>query len=327
MSVKADSVVLVRVRVACPGETKKDDFLTKEMRDQYSAHEGWLNVRKKIFDLSDITRHRDRMRKTLRDEAIPWSSTKTDEHGNKKQDPLWAIPSVEAKALLETLQGMREDFFTAVRNYDYDAAVERARIGSGGAFNKDDFPTKKEFQERFQWDVEVIPLMDVADAENDFRLKLPKKAAEEQVKRYKESLDTKVTNGVKDIMRRAVENLVGTEKKPGLVPRLRDYDPDPDDKRKNNTFRDASLYKKLDDFSEWIDGMNTFLDNQELRDLQARLDDFISNVRPDDPSVVRDDERVRKDVIAGLMGVLDETNKVVDSAPTTEKKSGFDQLL
>lgn len=318
-----ENVVTLRVRIKCPSESKKDDFLSRKLCEDTGADPTALRVRKDLYKIREITRWRDKARKLVRDDCIPWSAVRTDSFGNKKEDALWACAGRVIERVAGELQKYREEFFTEVKKKvnNYDEVIEGAKSRLGSAFNADDFPTKEEFEQRFGWDVEVQPLQEMADIEEDFRTKLPKAMADEQVAKAKAKLEGQMANGVQSVMSRALDKLMDEDD--GIIPKLRAYDPDPKDKRAGNTFRDKSLYENMDDLQEWAEGINDFLDADELRDLVASIDTFRKDIRPQDPNLVRVDKATRERVIAGLADIV-ETAK---GTPGAAKGGGFGQFV
>lgn len=328
--VSFDNVILLRVRVFLPTMSKKDQSLTDKLCAELQAQ--GVRVNKDLFKLTDVKTYVDAARRHLREECVPWSSHRVDQSGAKKQDSLWAQSGREIKKTVAVLQDLKEKFEAAAKSKvdNYTALVEEQRKLQGGAFDPADYPTKEEFAESFVWETEVMPLRDVADEETDFRLKLPKKIAEEQIRRYRRDVERKVGNVVKDVMHRLAEQLVGKEDdqaKKGLIPRLTEYSPDAEDKRVGNTFRDKRLYDNIDDFRVWVDKIREAIHSEELNELSERLRVFCEDIRPKDPELVRTDDAVRKRVIQGLRGLMRPEEMPEDASPKVAGDgSGFDQF-
>lgn len=302
-----DNVVVIQARIKCPSQSRKDAGLTEQLAQDLGADLQSIRVRKDLFKLRVATRHRDRARKILREECVPWSDARIDDSGTKKEDPLWACSGRKIASVAEQLQECREAFFDAVRLMvdNYQGLLDEAKGRLGAAFNPKEFPDVREFESRFSWEVEVTPLMDMSHAEDDFRIKLPEKMAEEQVQLRQDKEERRLAGSVATAKKRVTDLIIGDNKNPGIVPRLERYDPDEDDKRKGNSFRDGSIYEKFDEQREWIDGVNDFADSKELTDLIERMDDFAGKIRPIDPSEIRTNKATRDKVIRGLKGVLD----------------------
>ena len=317
-----DNVVTLRVRIKCPSESKKDDFLSQKLCQETGADPTALRVRKDLFKIREVTRWRDKARKLVRDECVPWSAVRTDSFGNKKEDALWACAGRNIERVSAELQQYRENFFTEVKKKvdNYEGVIEEAKQRLDSAFNADDFPTQDEFEQRFGWEVEVQPLQDITDIEEDFRTKLPKQMADEQVAKAKAKLEGQMANGVQTVMTRTLDKLMDADD--GIIPKLRAYDPDPKDKRTGNTFRDKSLYENMDELKEFAEDINTFLDADELRELVDSIDTFCTDIRPKDPDTVRTDKATREKVIAGLTDIV-ETAK----GTSKSKGGGFAQFI
>lgn len=317
-----DNVVTLRVRIKCPSESKKDDFLSKKLCDETGADPTALRVRKDLFKIREVTRWRDKARKLVRDECVPWSAVRTDSFGNKKEDALWACAGRNIERVSGELQGYRENFFSEVKKKvdNYEEVIEEAKSRLDSAFNADDFPTQEEFESRFGWEVEVQPLQDITEIEEDFRTKLPKAMADEQVAHAKAKLENQMSNGVQTVMSRTLNKLM--DEKDGIIPKLKAYDPDAKDKRKGNSFRDKSLYENMDELKEFAEDINTFLDADELRGLVDTIGTFCDDIRPENPDEIRTNKATRERVIAGLADVV-ETAKGTPSA----KGGGFKQFL
>lgn len=323
-----DNIVLVRVRVKVPTPTKKDENLTDKLCKDLKAQ--GVRVNKDLFKLTDVVKHATRARRILREQCVPWSAQRTDADGLKKQDFVWASRGKEIQRLASELQDCREKFMEAANQMadNYDDLIAERKKALGGAFNPSDYASKEAFRERFEWDTEITPLADVADAENDLRLKLPKEIAEQQVGRFRRDLNRRVENVVADITHRIAEQTLGTSSEEGLIKRLEKYDPDPNDKRKGNTYRDVKLYDNIDQLRDFVKQIHEGIPVESLGDIVDRLDHFCDNVRPVDPQEVRSDEKIRRKVIKGLEGLM-KPEEMPEADPTKITKgdgSGFDQF-
>lgn len=326
-----DNVVVIQARIKCPSQSKKDVGLSEQLCQQTGADTQSLRVRKDLLRLRAATKFRDKCRKILREECVPWSTSSISEEGVKKEDPLWACSGRKIASVADQLQECREDFFDAVRLMcdNYDGLIEDAKGRLGTAFNPDEFPSVEEFESRFTWEVEITPLLDLENLEHDFRVKLPEKLAEDQIQLHQKNMAKRVSNSVDTARKRVADLIIGDNKNPGIVTKLRKYNPDEDDKRKGNSFRDKIIYEKFDEVREWVDGVNDFADDDDLTELLARMDEFTAKVRPIDPAKIRTNKQTREAVIKGLVRVMDATGESDHSTvpASTKGRTGAAQFL
>ena len=303
-----DNAVVVRVRIKKARASMKDEFLSDEVCVKYGIDKASARVSKDIFKMVDINRPITAVRTYLREHGVPWSATTEDEDGKKKQDATWVFNGRDVKDLADFARKSKEEFEAAVKakadNWDDEIAEVRQRLG--GAFKPEDLPTREEFLSQFKWETEITPLVDLDKIEEDFRMtSLPESIIEEQLARHRRQLGEKVDGVVRDMFKRVETEILGDARDKGLLAGLEEYDPDPNDKRKGNTFRDSRLYGNMGgwrDFARHIS--EVFPEADGLKELSDRLDTFCNKVLPTDPEVVRTDEVARKRVIQGLRGIL-----------------------
>lgn len=327
------NAVLVRVRIKKARASMKDEFLSDEICTKYGIDKSSARLTKDIFKMTDINRPITRIRAYLREEGMPWSATTEDEHGKKKQDATWIFNGRQVKELADTARECKEEFEKAVRAKadNWEAEIDDVRKRLGAAFRAEDIPSREEFVSQFRWQTEITPLQDMDSIMEDYRLKLPEEVANEQMERYKRDLGTKVSNVVRDTMDRVATEILGDAKDKGLLKGLEEYDPDPEDKRKGNTFRDSRLYGNMQDLRDFAHGVAEVFPNQpDLDSIVARLDQFCDEILPKDPAQVREDEAVRRRVIQGLKGLLNPA-KMPETETTTETAApttgGFGQFV
>jgi hypothetical protein len=211
---------------------------------------------------------------------------------------------------------------------NYEGLIEEAKGRLGTAFNPDEFPSVEEFESRFTWEVEITPLLDLANLEHDFRVKLPEKLAEDQIALHHEKMQQRVTNSVDTAKKRVAKLIIGDNKNPGLVTKLRNYTADEEeDSRTGNTYRDKVIYEKFDETREWVDGVNDFADDDSLKELLTRMDHFTAKVRPIDPAKIRTNKQTREAVIKGLTAVMDATGEANRVATKGKGKTGASQFV
>ena len=306
-----DNAVVVRVRIKKARASMKDEFLSDEICNKYGIDKSSARVSKDIFKMTDINRPITAVRAYLRENGVPWDATREDEHGKKKQDATWVFNGRDVKDLADTCRSLKEQFESAVRdkadNWDETVADVRRRLG--GSFNPEDLPTREEFLSQFRWDTEITPLTDLDKIEEDFRLtSLPEEIINEQLARHRRQLGDKVDGVVRDMFKRVSTEILGDARDKGLLAGLEQYDPDPNDARKGNTFRDTRLYGNMGEWRDFAHHISeVFPETEGLKDICERLDTFCDKILPEDPEEVRNDENVRKRVIQGLRGILDPT--------------------
>lgn len=326
------NAVVVRVRVKKARASMKDEFLSDEICNKYGIDKSSARLTKDIFKMTDINRPISRIRDYLRTNGYPWSATTEDEYGKKKQDATWLFNGREVKDLADFARQCKEDFEAAVKKKadNWDDEVQDVRRRLGAAFRQEDLPTREEFVSQFRWETEITPLQDMDEIMKDYRMKLPEEIANEQMERYQRDLGTKVSNVVRDAINRVTTEVMGDARDKGLLKGLEEYDPDPNDKRKGNTYRDSRLYGNMNELREFTHGVaDVFPGQPQLESLVQRLDKFCDDILPDDPAVVREDPQVRKRVIAGLRGLIDETKMPEDEAVEESKApaGGFGQFV
>lgn len=330
----ADNVVIVRARITVPSTSIIDRALSDEIRRKTNA-KGSLRVRKDYVAIKEVTKISGRMRRYLKEEGVPWSMTTVGSDGRRKSDPTYAIEGRKIEEVAEFSQQMREDWDNALLRLDYEEIKDERKTELADAYNEEDYPTEEEFFAKFSWNIEVVPLMDIADVEDDFRVRLPPGFADQQIESYKEAYDKRVENAVADVVERLNVLIVGDNSsglgdkdKPGPVQRLKNFNPDEGDKRKGKTFKNKSIYANIDEFRDFVAGVHSFAESDTLEDIIDRLDHFRNKIRPVNPDAIRDDVLVRNKVIAGLMAVIMPSNDMpVTKAPVPSGTSGAAQFV
>jgi hypothetical protein len=256
----------------------------------------------------------------MTDKGVPWV--------RNQGSMFYAFHGKVIADVAEELRACREEFFEAVRQMrnQYVDLLSEAEFTLGAAYDPGDYLSAEEFEQSFTWDLEVVEAMSLSNIKRDFREKLPKEFAEEQVKKAETRLKNQVVKSVHSVMERIVRDLAGdgTRANPGLINRIMTFNPNEEDRRKGNSYRDVSLYDSLDDFSDFVDNVNDMLEGHEkLEDLSGKLNDFRHTVRPSDPALVRTNTEVRENVVSEL-------RKIVGFARESEAEleaSGFAQFL
>jgi len=302
-----DNIILVRLRFTTPKASVKDDLLSEQVCKQVGADGRSMRVNKDLIKINDVLSYRRKGRRILRERGVPWSPTRTDEHGNKKEDAWYALAGVEIDDVSEQLLTLKEKYMEAaadLRDQYQTKVIDDAIERLGSSYNPEDYPSAQEFYEQFSWETEVMMLSEMKDIEKDFRLKLPAKMAEEQVALALRKEKQRVQNCIAEVFARTEQLILGSENNPGPVPSLRDYNPDAKDKRKGNTFRNKSIYAKIDAHREFVEGVNSYAEDAGLAKMVKAIDVFATKIRPSDPEQIRTSPIVRNKVIAGLMGIL-----------------------
>lgn len=316
-----DNVVVMRLSVSCPSTSKVDNDLTNKLCTELKADTSAVNVRKRLINISEATKWRDKARSIMSSRGVPWSQ-RTRSGG--KRDPMWAFYGRKIEEITDELRDCREHFFDEVHKMkrNYASILEDASKDLGAAYNPDDFMSAEDFERSFTWNLEVIPVMSLNDIEKDFRVKLPKEFAEKQIEVAKGKAKDQVANAVSNVMSRIVKDLAGdgsmTNK--GLINSMIAFNQDPEDKRVGNTYRDVSVYDSIDSFREFASEVNAmFQGHKQLEDLIKKVDYFRTMVRPEDPALIRNDDEVRERVIEGL-------KEIVSAADPSKAKDGFSQF-
>lgn len=337
-----DNMVIARVRVKKATASAKDFFLSDELCAKYGIDKSSARVSKDLFKMSEVNAPVTAMRAFMRENGVPWSATTEDEHGKKKQDAAWVFTGRHVKEFTDMAQQFREDFELQVRKmYDnYDDVMADARRRLGAAFKEEDYTDRDDFLAQFVWETEIEPMPDPEKMAKDFRIGLPQDIVDEQLARVHRQNAAKIANVAGNLMGRVVAELVGDGgKDKGLLAGVAAYRPDPNDKRKGNTFRDVRLYENIDNIREFAHEINDVFTHHAIKDLCDNLDTFCENIRPKDPELVRTDKVIRQRVIAGLKGLLsgsmpkdDDPSKKKVSAKKkgkvpAKKKGGFAQAL
>lgn len=329
------NAVLVRVRIKKARASMKDEFLSDEMCRKYGIDPGSARFTKDIFKMTEINRPITRVRAYVREHGMPWSAVADDEHGKKKQDAVWIFNGREVKELADVCREGKEEFERAVREKadNWEAELDDIRKRLGASFRAEDIPSRDEFVSQFRWETEITPVQDMESLLEDYRLQLPEEVANEQIERFKRDMGQKISNVVQDTTDRVAKEILGDAKDKGLLAGLEQYDPDPTDKRKGNTFRDSRLYGNMNDLRDFAHSVQeVFPDSEDLDSLVSRLDKFCDEILPEDPELVRTDDVVRKRVIQGLRGLLDpskmpEDDETVEEKPDAPATGGFGQFV
>ena len=305
-----DNMVVARVRIRMPRKSMVDKTITDEVRAKHGIADGWGSMSKKLYDMPEVTGAASAQRKLFREKGVPWSSS--GEEDGRKADASWAFVGKDVKEVLDETKENRERFekgaMAARDNYD-ELVLGPARQHLKGGFRAEDFPTAEEFYEMFGWEVEIVPLMDVADVEKDFRLKLPAKIAEQQVAVHAEAQAKKVRNVLADLVGRAHREILGDgkgdkSKDKGLLNGVESYNPDEGDKRKGNSFRDVRLYGNMGQIRDFAHSVNTVFQSDEIGEFCQNMDTFCDKVLPKDPADIRTDDKVRAQVVDAMKAML-----------------------
>lgn len=333
----ADNVIVLKVSITAPSSSITDKHLSEDITDRTGAADGQVRAVKKLLSINSITRWKDKARKLIKTKGVPWSVTGVNSTGAKKMGSEYAIAGRVIDEVSNELQECRENFFDALDEYMgkddslYYDKIEAEKPRKGSAFNPNDYPSADEFRARFTWEVTAIPLMDIEGIEKDFRVKLPKQMADQQVQKAIEDERKRVTNCVADVQARAERMILGDDKHPGIVPKLRDYNPVRDGDKRAGRFADKKIYANVDEFREFVAGVDTFADSDRLKQMISSIDRFRTHVRPSNPEVIRTDPVIRNKVISGFMGILsgDASDEVKPKAkPSVESTlTGASQLL
>ena len=275
----------------------------------------------------------------LREIGVPWSSSKSDLKGNKKQGGDYLVYNGDFPKLEPIFRKCKSDREAAVRYFldRYDDVIAAQRVSLGPLFREEDYLSRSELEERFSWTVEITPLWSMSNVEDDLRLKLPTSWAEEQVKVAKLEEAKRISNAVAAVANEVAMFMTGTEKKPGILTRLNDYDPsamlkdcpacegydEPDcekcdgtgkvtDKRVGNTFRDKTLYDSLPELRERISDLNNMLGDDALDATVNALSDVEKLLDGTTPEEIRNDEDTREDIAEALGQALESAAPVTD---------------
>lgn len=302
-----DNMVIVRVRVKKASASAKDVALSEALYAKHNIDKSWARVSKDLFKMAAVNAPVTAMRAFMREHGVPWSATSEDENGKKKQDAAWVFTGRHVKEFTDMAQELREEFEREVKvMYDnYEDVIKQAKRALGTSFNAEDFPTRDEFYSQFVWETEIEPMPDPEEVASDFRMGLPQEVVDEQIARVHRQNAVKIGNVANNLTSRLASELIGDGKKDkGLLAGVVEYKPDPNDKRKGNTYRDVRLYDNIDNLRTFAHEIDEVFKHHIIKDLCDNLDTFCEDIRPSDPEVVRTDKEARRRVVAGLKGLM-----------------------
>jgi len=183
------------------------------------------------------------------------------------------------------MQKFQSDFEKEVAEFlkNYDKVITEAKRRLKRMFNKSDYPSKSEIQEKFGFDYKFFPVPD-----SDLRVKLSKADVSKLQKKLEQEINSRISEAVKDIWERVREQLSKMKEK------LKD---------KEAIFRD-SLFENLKELIALIPKLNVTKDVNiarvcnEMAALVADPDDVRNN-----PSV-RSDKAKEVDAVMKKFGAF-----------------------
>jgi hypothetical protein len=258
--------------------------------------------------IKDIKSPVDRARRAISSVSIPWSANRVDDRGNRKEDGMWLCPSSELPDLEVILRNCRQDREAALRSFlaDYENIIAERRVTLGTLFNDFDYPEKDWIKEKFSWDVDIVPLWSLADVEDDLRLKLPAAWAEEQIEHARKEEAKRIAYAVASVAHEAVDFVEDTASK------LNEYQPNDEDGRKGNTFKNKTLYKNVTRLRERMEKVNVMLGDDALHDTISALQAVESTLGGTDPGELRTNPETRKALADALTTAAEKARPATD---------------
>jgi hypothetical protein len=166
--------MLVSLTIKVPSTTKKDKQATQEVTQSHHAEEGVARVNKTLYPkeaTQGFMQAAREARAVFYEKTLPWAS------------PQRILLASGYFKLMESLDKCQSRFWKEAEKFleNYDEKIVEARKELGSLFREEDYPTREELMEKFEFDVNVQPLTNTSD----WRVSLGNEA-EERIKRQME---------------------------------------------------------------------------------------------------------------------------------------------
>lgn len=281
-----ENAIVVSLETTAFGMTKISKVLTDDVVGRNDIKEGRaktsIDIVSKQYD-RDIRKPVRGARKLISETCVPWSEAKIDRNA-KKTGRSWHLCMGKHWAELRDGVGEFEKewrkktqvLFDNWNNILVDAPAD-LRIG----YNKDHFPPLKKVKAAYGWELHKDLLrkaLSENDIKNDIRLKASDELIEECMNSARNAENMRISNAISS-MAHDIKDFA--EKVSGQIS---NYDPNPEDGRKNNTLPKAPTWRELSQLTNTLEDMNEmFVDDAfsetvaRMRELESRIKDIGSD--------------------------------------------------
>lgn len=277
-------IVLVGYSIRSYTAQKVDRKVSDETADAHKADEDAGRYVKHLIGRSDtelkaVQKVVGRARNTHLALTLKWST-----------DSGRLIGSRGLAAYLDTMGKLRSEFEGAVRDFlkAYPDKVQAAQLRLGDMFNEDDFPTVASIRNKFQFDINVLPV----PKSGDFVVDLPKS--------QKDAIKQQIDDGAAAMYATAVDDL---NTKIGDVlghfaSKLSDYKVTKAGDKKG-VFRDSTV-EKVVELARMLPGLNVTGDKR-IDQLATRIEKQLGQY---DADTLRADPKLRKDTAVSARKII-----------------------
>lgn len=312
-----ERAVLIRLRATQKTWTVQSAEARQAIASQTGADIDSVTGGKKLLPPSvmrQVRRPVELARKALRENGVPWSASRGDAEGLRKEDGWWLVHVnvlPELEAIFRECRQMREQGEMALWKR-YDRLVVGARMKLGTLFREEDFPPLDEVKKMFTWNVDIQPLFAMENVANDLRVRLPSSWADEQIQQARDDERRKLANAVAAA---AAEVMDFAEK---TVVKLRDHDLGTEDKRSGQSFKEGPLRRNIAGLAERMKVLDDMLEDPALSKVTQGLDGLVSKLDTLSKGALQHDEdgSLREEVAKDLDDVVESARPAMDRLAT-----------
>ena len=279
----ADRAMLVNLHLYMLGMSRQNDALNEEIAAKHGNDKAMTKVVEALLPkeaMATLSQLRSSIRQEFYRRTLPWQ-----DGGIRILSTGGYMDFAEFMRKSQTQWDPAVQFFVD----NWDAYVADARVKRNGLFKPEQYPSKDQFAKRFEfsWQVQPVPVAD------DFRAKVSADEAAVIKQQLEQSLKATVDASMADIWKR-LRGVLTNDQGTGLKDRLIATRDNPD-----RTFRD-SIVTNITNLLAIVPSLNLTGDPDVARfcaDIQRDLTCF-------EPATLREDPKVREDVIARADEIL-----------------------
>ena len=275
-----ERAMLVELSIGVYKFKKTDKTLSDEVASNKKAADGVVEAKKNLLTkckpLEKIKKLEGQARNWHYKHTIPWSDS-----------GLRLVTIQQYLPYVEQLNGFKDEFYKLKRELLnlYPDLINKQSFASGDLFNRDDYATVEQLEDKFHFGVNYFPL----PQSGDFRVDVPNEIREQLQSNYDTMFKKTLEGAMSDLWKRLHDKLLHI--KESLVVAG-------DGKKK--VFRDTMLINARE-LCELLTNMNVTND-PELEQRRKELESAISGLTVDE---LRDSVLVREDVTAKVDSILD----------------------
>lgn len=278
-----DKAMLGRLTITQWTARKHDKKVSQEVADNHGASLDSGRYNKVLVSkaaLATLQSAANAARTFHYENTLPWAT-----------DGARILPAANFFAYSERMRALRAEFDAQVRTFTagYPDFVADARTRLNGLFNAADYPSVREIERRFSFDVEILPMPDAGD----FRVTLGDDEAARIRADIQARCDAAVAGAVRDLWTRVHDAVKH------MAERLRSYTVDDATGKVSNPFRD-SLVTNLRELADLLPRLNVTGDP----DLDRMRERLCRELAPHDPATLRDNGAVREQVAKSAEDIL-----------------------